>query len=82
MDDSDLAPLPTVSERLRGLKPSTELLEFYRQKIEEFDGEHADMLARLERYKATFEEQVMADLRASYISSTSLHGSLPREKRR
>lgn len=31
---------------------------FYRQKIAEFDGEHADMLAKLERYKVTFADQV------------------------
>ena len=35
-----------------------ELLGFYRQKIAEFDGEHADMLAKLERYKVTFADQV------------------------
>lgn len=34
-----------------------ELLGFYRQKIAEFDGEHADMLAKLERYKVTFADQ-------------------------
>lgn len=54
----EFEPLPPVSERLHGLKPSHELLEFYRQKIDECDGEHAEMLARLERYKATFAEQV------------------------
>jgi coiled-coil domain-containing protein 77 len=37
---------------------SQELLEFYRQKLAEFDGEHADMLARLDNLKASFEEKV------------------------
>ena len=40
--------------------PRQELLGFYRQKIAEFDGEHADMLNKLDRYKTTFEDQVRA----------------------
>ena len=54
---NDFSMIPSVGERLRGLRPSHDLLEFYRKKIEEFDGEHAEMLAKLDRYKATFEEQ-------------------------
>ena len=46
------------AERLRTMQPSHELLAFYRQKIQEFDGEHADMLQKLERYKGTFGDQV------------------------
>ena len=40
------------------LRPSRELLEYYRKKIAEFDTEHDDMLHRLEAYKVTYEEQV------------------------
>lgn len=49
-----LAPLPSVRDRLRTLQPSNELLGYYRQKISEFDGEHADMMRKLERYKVFF----------------------------
>lgn len=55
MDKGDvgagLAPLPSVQDRLRALQPSHELLAYYREKIAEFDAEHGDMLAKLERYK-------------------------------
>lgn len=57
--EAGLMPLPTISDRLKHLKPSQELLDFYRHKIETFEEEHADMLAKLDRYKLGFEEQVM-----------------------
>lgn len=57
MDKGDvgagLAPLPSVQDRLRALQPSHELLAYYREKIAEFDAEHGDMLAKLDRYKVT-----------------------------
>ena len=40
------------------LRPSRELLEYYRKKIAEFDSEHDDMVHRLDNYKMTYEEQV------------------------
>lgn len=52
------SPLPTVNQRLGHLKPSRELLEFYRKKIAEYDGEHEDTTRKLEQYKCTYEEQV------------------------
>lgn len=52
------SPLPTVNQRLGHLKPSRELLEFYRKKIAEYDGEHEDMNRKLLQYKCTYEEQV------------------------
>ncbi|EDQ92038.1 uncharacterized protein MONBRDRAFT_22803 [Monosiga brevicollis MX1] len=52
-----LAPLKPITERLQGLKPSQELLEFYRKKIEEYEGDQAAILARLEKYKQTYEEK-------------------------
>ncbi|XP_074862360.1 coiled-coil domain-containing protein 77 isoform X2 [Carettochelys insculpta] len=53
----DSTPLPPISERLAFLRPSRELLEYYRKKIAEFDEEHEDLLKRLERYKGTYDEQ-------------------------
>ena len=52
------SPLPTVNERLGHLKPSRELLEYYRRKIAEYDGEYEEMVRKLELYKCTYEEQV------------------------
>jgi len=40
------------------LRPSRELLEYYRKKIAEFDDEHESMLQKLDQYKMTYEEQV------------------------
>ena len=60
MDCSDISsesPVPSVSERLSKLKPSKELLDYYRKKIVEYDNEHDQFLCKLEQYKATFEEQ-------------------------
>ncbi|KAJ8262042.1 hypothetical protein GJAV_G00161420 [Gymnothorax javanicus] len=51
------SPLPPVQERLATLRPSRELLEFYRQKVAQFDSEHVELLQMLEKYKATAEDQ-------------------------
>ena len=40
------------------LRPSRELLEYYRKKIAEFDDEHEQMMKKLDTYKMTYEEQV------------------------
>ncbi|NXS58385.1 CCD77 protein, partial [Brachypteracias leptosomus] len=53
----DFTPLPSVNERLTCLRPSRELLEYYRKKIADFDEEHEDLVKRLERYKETYDEQ-------------------------
>ncbi|XP_019371057.1 PREDICTED: coiled-coil domain-containing protein 77 isoform X1 [Gavialis gangeticus] len=53
----DSTPLPSINERLAFLRPSRELLEYYRKKISEFDEEHEDLVKRLERYKETYDEQ-------------------------
>jgi len=52
------SPLPPIHERLAYLRPSRELLEFYRQKIAQYDGEHEEMLQMLEKYKGVTEDQV------------------------
>lgn len=54
----DSTPLPSINERLAFLRPSRELLEYYRKKIADFDEEHEDLVKRLERYKETYDEQV------------------------
>ncbi|XP_045165218.2 coiled-coil domain-containing protein 77-like isoform X1 [Mercenaria mercenaria] len=50
-------PLPNINERLGHLRPSRELLEYYRKKIAEYDEEHEGLVAKLEEYKVTYEEQ-------------------------
>ncbi|EDO34896.1 predicted protein [Nematostella vectensis] len=55
--EKDSSPLPTINQRLGHLRPSKELLEYYRKKIAEYDGEHEQMVHKLERYKCTYEEQ-------------------------
>jgi len=52
------SPIPSVIERLGQLRPSKELLDYYRKKIAEFDDEHENVLRKLEEYKSTYEEQV------------------------
>ncbi|NXX51549.1 CCD77 protein, partial [Tricholaema leucomelas] len=53
----DFTPLPSMDERLAFLRPSRELLEYYRKKISDFDEEHEDLIKRLERYRETYDEQ-------------------------
>lgn len=52
------SPLPPIHERLAYLRPSRELLEFYREKIAQFDSEHEELLQMLEKYKGITEDQV------------------------
>ncbi|XP_070558268.1 coiled-coil domain-containing protein 77-like [Ptychodera flava] len=56
-DDDGHIPIPSVNQRLGYLRPSRELLEYYRKKIAEFDGEHEEMLNKLDNYKMTYEQQ-------------------------
>ncbi|KAM4734953.1 coiled-coil domain-containing protein 77 [Anableps anableps] len=51
------SPLPPIQERLAYLRPSRELLEFYRQKIAQYDSEHEELLQMLEKYKSITEGQ-------------------------
>lgn len=52
------SPLPPIQERLAYLRPSRELLEFYRQKIAQYDGEHEELLQMLEKYRGVTDDQV------------------------
>lgn len=58
LNDDAEAPLPSVNERLAQLRPSRELLEYYRLKMAEFDDEYDALTERLEQYKCTYEDQV------------------------
>ena len=40
------------------LRPSRELLEYYRKKIAEYDDEHEQLVSKLDEYRVTYEEQV------------------------
>ncbi|XP_036962270.1 coiled-coil domain-containing protein 77 [Acanthopagrus latus] len=51
------SPLPPIHERLGYLRPSRELLEYYRKKIAQFDGEHEELLQMLEKYKGITDDQ-------------------------
>jgi len=51
------SPIPPVHERLGQLRPSRELLEYYRKKVAEFDNEHEELLKKLEKYRASYEDQ-------------------------
>eukprot|EP00066_Takifugu_rubripes_P029942 XP_011619208.1 PREDICTED: coiled-coil domain-containing protein 77-like [Takifugu rubripes] len=54
--DSD-SPLPSIHERLAYLRPSRELLDFYRQKIAQFDEEQAELQQMLEQHRRSTEDQ-------------------------
>eukprot|EP00049_Salpingoeca_infusionum_P010179 m.172038 g.172038 ORF g.172038 m.172038 type:complete len:521 (+) comp14569_c0_seq2:128-1690(+) len=56
-DVVNLEPLPPISERLKGLRPSKELLEFYRQKVSEFEQEKALLLQKLDKIRGGSEEK-------------------------
>ena len=57
-DSNSNSPIPSITERLGQLRPSKELLEYYRKKIAEFDNEHEQMVNKLDSYKCTYQEQV------------------------
>jgi len=61
MADED-SPIPTIEERLSRLRPSRELLEYYRKKIAEFDDEHEEMIQRMNKYKISHEDQQKMEL--------------------
>ena len=47
------------SSILGHLRPSRELLEYYRKKIAEYDDEHEQLVSKLEEYRVAYEEQVV-----------------------
>jgi len=56
-NEKDNTELPTINERLGHLRPSRELLEYYRKKIAEYDDEHEQLVSKLEEYRVAYEEQ-------------------------
>merc|ERR1712202_45957 len=47
------------------LRPSRELLEYYRKKVAQFDDEHEEMIKRMEKYKVSYEDQQKMELELS-----------------
>lgn len=66
-NQNDSTPLPSINERLAYLRPSRELLEYYREKIAQFDEEHEELVKRLEKYKASYDEQVKKEANFSVV---------------
>ncbi|XP_077971528.1 coiled-coil domain-containing protein 77-like [Styela clava] len=54
---SDDPPIPPITHRLAQLRPSRELLEYYRKKIADFDEENCELQKTLDQYKSTYEDQ-------------------------
>ena len=54
-DDEIASPIPSVQERLSQLRPSRELLEYYRKKVAEFDDEHDEMAKRMDKFKVSLD---------------------------
>ncbi|XP_059833694.1 coiled-coil domain-containing protein 77 isoform X3 [Hypanus sabinus] len=74
-------PIPSVNERLAFLRPSRELLEYYRKKIAQFDEEHENLMGKLEKYKATYEEQVIIPQCTKKHGRTDVKSSKDGQKR-
>ncbi|XP_020496940.2 coiled-coil domain-containing protein 77 [Labrus bergylta] len=72
------SPLPPIHERLAYLRPSRELLEFYREKVAQFDGEHEELLQMLEKYRGITEDQhkLQREVRQREVDITELQNAL------
>lgn len=49
--------IPTINERLGYLRPSRELLEYYRKKIGEYDIEREEIMKKLDKFKDVLDDQ-------------------------
>ena len=56
MDEID-ENLPPVEERLAALRPSRQLLEFYRRKTDELEAEHDKLFGKIENYAKQCENE-------------------------
>ncbi|RDD47248.1 Coiled-coil domain-containing protein 77 [Trichoplax sp. H2] len=70
--------IPSVNERLGQLRPSKELLEYYRRKITEYDSEQEELAKKLNSFKNLFEEQhkLQSELRQREEEITELQQAL------
>ena len=48
------------------LRPSRELLEYYRKKIGDYDVERDDMIKKLDKFKSTLDDQVCLNVLLSF----------------
>jgi len=48
IEDETILNLPSIEERLGALRPSRQLLEFYRRKTEELETEHDKLFNKIE----------------------------------
>lgn len=63
----------TLFSQISGnLRPSRELLEYYRQKVAEYDGEYEKFVHKLEKYKCTYESVVSALMRVWYVQKVPI----------
>ncbi|XP_034032810.1 coiled-coil domain-containing protein 77 [Thalassophryne amazonica] len=71
-------PIPPIHERLAYLRPSRELLEFYRQKIAQYDSEQEELLQMLEKYRGNTEDQhkLQSEVRQREGEVTKLQNAL------
>lgn len=60
------------AQYLGHLRPSRDLLEYYRQKIAEYDEEYEKLASKLEKYRCTYEDVVSKEDDSSNTSSPSL----------
>ncbi|XP_061628818.1 coiled-coil domain-containing protein 77 isoform X2 [Phyllopteryx taeniolatus] len=72
------SPLPPISERLAHIRPSKELVEFYKDKIAQCEGEQAQLLKNLEKYKSIIDDQhkLQGDLRQREEEIAQLQNAL------
>ena len=68
----------TLQNRLQSLRPSRQLLEFYRKKIAEYDDEHADMFDKINNIEQLCDNQQKseAELRNRETEITNLQKAL------
>ena len=56
-DEANLTIYPSVNTRLANLRPSKDLLDYYRMKISQYDNEFEKLAGKLDTFKAGFEDQ-------------------------
>lgn len=56
-DEEHIINLPSIEERLGALRPSRQLLEFYRRKTDELEGEHDKLFTKIDDYSKNCENE-------------------------